>query len=345
MPYTPLIPVPPGSENDNDNDVPDPFDELLRPTATASNSKSIFSTKPAPRRRTSKPINIPRTSGSTSASHINATAIMTPPSASSEFGAFVSVSPSQDPLGIAISPNSQPYSPIGDLFSGTEPSGFVEAAKRRTEDNERRIVDELLVFEEDPTSLINNSVGGASNATSQINPQPEPVSREKEIHSTPMTAPHRPKLSARLSSSLEEALSTTSLHERSGSGDLRTILALQSSGRGSLTAESSPILTRHNSSPRISAPNGDAPHDEAGSLPMSASFSSYISGTFPRKWSTLLRSPSGSSLSTSHPRPAHATTIPETSQSTILPSRPSFGLTHDSPFAAHLYIPPSGAPG
>ena len=325
MPYTPLVPLPSSS----DDNMPDPLEELLRPSASSSSdSKPMFSPR-APRRTMSQPINIPKTTGSTSASHVNATAIMTPPSASSEFGAFVSVPPSHDPLGVAISPRSQSFSPANELFSGTDTMTFAEAAKRRTEDNERRIMDELLIFEEDPTSLIKKPANETSNGAIVIDLSPDHASPNEEIAAVfSATAPHRPKLSDRLASSLEEAMSTPSPHERDTLGELR------------VTSASRPL----NTNPRDMTSSGDTSNYRTGSLPKSSSFS-YLSNTLPRTWSNLLRSPSSSSLATSHYRPVHAATVPVVSHLNISPAQSSPGLTHDSPFAAHPYIPPSGAPG
>jgi hypothetical protein len=264
---------------------------------------------------------------------------MTPPSASSEFGAFVSVPPSHDPLGVETSL----FSPTSELFSGTGTGSFVEAAKRRTEVNERRIMDELLIFEEDPASLIKNPGDEAPNETALIDLSPEPAIAD-ETRPIPMTAPpHGPKLSTQLSFSLEEAMSTPSTLGQGDPGHLHATSAPQSSMMGSPDGDSFPTLARHYSSSGTLKSNGDALNRGAGSLPKSPSFSSYISNTLPRKWSTLLRSPSGSSL-TRHHLPSHAATAP-TAHASNTPAKHGSELTHDSPFAEHPYIPPSGAPG
>lgn len=263
---------------------------------------------------------------------------MTPPSASSEFGAFVSVPPSHDPLGVETSL----FSPTSELFSSTGTGSFVDAAKRRTEGNERRIMDELLIFEEDPASLIKNSGDGASNETALIDLSPEPANAD-EARAIPMAAPHGPKLSAQLSFSLEEAMSTPSPSERNDPGDLHATSAPQSSIISSSDEDSFPALAMHHSSSWTPKSNGDSLNRGAGSLARSPSFSSYISNTLPKKWSTLLRSPSGSSLARYH-LPSHAATAP-TAHATNSLARHGSELTHDSPFAEHPYIPPSGAPG
>lgn len=121
------------------------------------------------------------------------------------------------------------------------------------------------------------------------------------------------------------------------------VLSLTSSkGSGNTT----PVKAQRSETPnsQTSTPTLDDDYfiPESTSAPMSSSFTSYFSSSLPRKWTSLIRSPSSSSLPIHHSlHPAHVSTMPYMPS----PSTPATPVTHESPFAAQPFTPPSGAPG
>jgi hypothetical protein len=264
----PLIPLPSPTLQ---NDPSDPFDSLF---SAPGHSQSIFDSEQPLERATRRSDHPP-----------------TPSSATSDFGAFVSVPASMDPLQQPLvgldtqtelsSPHQGPHLP--DFFEN-----FGIEAKERAGQNERRVLNELLEHEDDPLYWLDSqkpSKDDTSTATadtlietddpslpcsdlsSSLRQPPEPENRKKLLHSDP----------------------------------------------------SSPPRYRH-SSP---------------SPPLHSSHSS----TLPRKkWMSTLLS---SSVPPFPPTPGHdPVALPTSNVKHGVPL-----LTHSSPFASHVYIPPSGAPG
>ena len=82
-------------------------------------------------------------------------------STSDEFGSFVYVPTSDDPLGIE-SANLGPTSPITSSISDV----FADDVKQRSKENEKRVLDDLREHEEDPLAWLGTSVNGSGSASS-----------------------------------------------------------------------------------------------------------------------------------------------------------------------------------
>ncbi|KAF8575745.1 hypothetical protein K439DRAFT_1307055, partial [Ramaria rubella] len=126
----PLIPLPSPADQ---HDSTDPFDSLF---SEPGPSQSIF----VPVKRSER------------IDHGNL--LPTPSSVTSDFGAFVSVPASMDPLQQPLA-DFDPYAASSSTSSTTAAaSGFFERftveAKERAEENERRVLSELLEHEDDP---------------------------------------------------------------------------------------------------------------------------------------------------------------------------------------------------
>src|SRR5258708_6381783 len=134
MSYTPLIPLP---SDQASTQTPDPFEELFRePISRLSDpppNRPLFPQKIS----NTSPIRIPSVR-----SH---SILITPPSSTeSEFGAFVCVPPTQDPL---TSPQFS-HSPKTSKTALSE-IAFVDEARRRTNISENRLVGEILTAEKE----------------------------------------------------------------------------------------------------------------------------------------------------------------------------------------------------
>ncbi|KAF8326629.1 uncharacterized protein EI90DRAFT_1914375 [Cantharellus anzutake] len=345
MPYTPLIPLPADQAT---TQTLDPFDELLYestpnllpPTSSPSTNRSSTNASSF-----TKPIQIPRLRSRTSLSLLN---VITPPPSSSaaecssEFGAFVSVSPSQDPLATILPPQFS-HSPKTSKTALSE-IAFVDEARRRTRSNERRFVGEILVADEK-----------------------ERKERVEAFH-------HKSPSSAQSDSFGE--FQTAAVQEEGGD-EVVDLLFSQSPRTGFGVVPSPPtsllppfnhskspgniLAHRHrtSSSPALSETNMTAaPHHVTSVL------SSRLAHTLPRKWTSLLSSTLSSSSSS--PSPSSATSKPPTPEpvpsilnlssssthhSDVVPRSVSsifnsnVPVTHTSPFAFHPYVPPDGAPG
>lgn len=269
MSYPPLIPLP---RNSNDNSPAiDPFEELLQPPSARS-SNPIF---PTPLRTT--PISI-----STRAKPIDTSnnGIVSP---SDDFGAFVSVEPTDDPLHAQTE-----FSPADEHPPAL--TSFVHGASERAESNERRIMDELIHHQDDPLYFVEPTV---------LPPNEE----------------------------LEGARALNEAFEDS-------LIDIGSAFDPPLA--SAPMASSHSIEPKplTTIPrNASFPSASPSPPPRSGSLSQRLSSTLPRKWSTLL-------TSSSPPLPTFLSTSPQ-----IEPAQLNPPITHSSPFAASVYIPPSGAPG
>ncbi|KAF8322248.1 TLD-domain-containing protein [Clavulina sp. PMI_390] len=371
MPYTPLVPLPGGGET-----VGDPFEELLRPNPAPQPSSSTSSARPlfsptshsSAARPAAHPIVIPRheaNGAASSNSHANgdtdsgaAAPLATPSSSTSDFGDFVSVDPSQDPLGSGFSPSDQSMLP-----SSGASDAFVDEARQRAEEGEKRIMDEFDFFENDPSSLLKGDQPSSSIAAdlqdalstpghvptppgaTLLDSEPEELLNFDSSFSphTPIPYQRQPPMSIYSGLSPNLTPSQSALGSRSG-----TPTNMHYSTRAP-----EPIPSSSHEKSSLDEPDGSSTLDrEDDPSPMSSSFTSYFSGTLSRKWSNMLRSSSSnnsssSSLSAANGSPSfmHATpSPPHPTHAVSMPATLST-LTHDSPFADHVFIPPSGAPG
>lgn len=263
----PLIPLPSPTHH---SDPSDPFDNLFSDIPL---SKPIFI--PAKSSERMKRNDLPHS----------------PASANSDFGAFVSVPPSMDPLQQPLvdmdtqTTMSSAYhhqgSPTSDFFER-----FAVGAKERSEKNERRVLDELLEHEDDPLYWID--------------------SQNSHTESTPEV----------------KADTLIELDDPPPAAGITSLRHTPDSERASRSHSSQ-------SNSRTSPP----PNHYAYSPPSASNTAS----TLPRKWmSTFL---SGSLPSSTEGKHGLAT-FPTPNLKHGIPR-----VTHSSPFAPHIYVAPSGAPG
>ncbi|KAF8835812.1 TLD-domain-containing protein [Paxillus ammoniavirescens] len=269
-------------------------------------------------------------------------------SADSDFGAFVSVPPSQDPLSldfdfassdVVASSTPTPHS-MSLTFVSPQPgySGnsslnyfdrFTSSAKTAAEQNRRYVLDELLEHQDDPLYFLN---------TSERTQSPPPTA-SPDSHTLPTTK--------------HEEIADAIMSELS-----KTNIIVRSQSRNSLRRSRIPLPPRLSgtaSPPSISSPTGSTtslPLSSSPPLPPAQMSSSPPAhGTLSRLSSSLV-----SLLPSSRPRgtlPTSAATLPpsfaasSSAPSTISGSSPfaSAAITHGSPFASTPYIPPTGAPG
>ncbi|KIJ64193.1 hypothetical protein HYDPIDRAFT_112140 [Hydnomerulius pinastri MD-312] len=281
-------------------------------------------------------------------------------SADSEFGAFVSVPPSQDPLSFdfdfaSTSPaenvsqstsfsTSQASTPsFTSVSSKPGKSGnisldyfdqFTSSAKTAAERNRRGVLDELLEHQDDPLYFLNTPTKVQTPSSMTPSPPPSlPAAKHDEI---------------------ADALS---------SEFGRTKKVIRSQSKGSLRSKptsSSPARSRTALPPRLSQsaspPSISTPSGSTTSLPLSPSpppSSPPAHGTLSRlssSWVSAL-------LPSARPRanvPTTSTTLPASFTATSsVSSTASYGtstsgnvsITHGTPFGSAPFIPPSGAPG
>lgn len=276
--------------------------------------------------------------------------------ASPEFGSFVSVEAVNDPLQpLEFSPDFPSVEPVP-----ASPSGFFdklkEEAKQRSEMNERRVLSDLKHADEnDPLQWLSN----AARSSSVVGPDCE-------------TLPHEDGADL-LSSALKEAGSTLidlttpltkvsptlpiGLNMRSPSLDI-TNSSSESTKEQVQNMSPSTTLSRSWMSSFISSPRPSP--STSSSVLVSYSPPSTPAIDSQDKGSEGL-SPTQSTLHALFSRAQHARTLP-TAVSSIVPSSrkharqatdtlTTFSSTSvppgisPSPFAAHPFIPPSGAPG
>ncbi|KIK92085.1 hypothetical protein PAXRUDRAFT_595630 [Paxillus rubicundulus Ve08.2h10] len=300
------------------------------------------------------PVTPPATPTLTSIGHSPFAAILARPghqrrrthgSADSDFGAFVSVPPSQDPLSLdfdfAPSDAVAPFAPAPHstslAFVSPQPGylgnsslnyfdRFTSSAKTAAEQNKRDVLDELLEHQDDPLYFLNTS------------------ERTQTPPSIVLPGPHAPVTTK------HEEIADAIMSELS-----KTNIIVRSQSRNSLRRSRIPLPPRLTSSPpSISSPTGSTtslPLSSSPPPPPHMSSSPPGHGALSRLSSSLV-----SLLPSTRPRgtlPTAAATFPQSfaasssAPSTISASSPfaSAGITHGSPFASTPYIPPTGAPG
>lgn len=302
MNYTPLIPPP--SDQASNTQTPDPFEELLRePMMRPSNTppnRPLFPQGPS---RTS-PIRIPTLRS-------NSILITPPSSTESEFGAFVCVPPTHDPL-------ASPFFSHSPKTSKTALSeiAFVDEARRRTNSSEKRLVGEILTAEKE--------------------------NRRRATQTGKLPAARSESFGEFQATDVREGGEAASfLGQSPGEADLRS--------SGGLVTLSSTPTPRPSSIPAFAeehppgmaskrSSSSSALYRMNGSTPFASTLSSRWAQTLPKKWGNLLSSTLSSSptpSNSSSPEPS----VPDVSCASSAP------ITHTSPFASHPFVPSDGAPG
>ncbi|KZT67811.1 TLD-domain-containing protein [Daedalea quercina L-15889] len=345
---TPLIPLPPESATHP-------------PPTTASESSSqedIFATlfsPPTPRASPAASIKLDNPAAPRPVAHARAQ------SSSSDFGAFVSVPATDDPLHSGGSHDS--FTPNegapGDFFDR-----FVEEAKAASERSRHQVLDELLKSENDPFSLLSSSDTNESTMSTSRHstpvPSPLPTGQstpqpEVSLLDLPPDAPipinaASPPTSA---DSIADARQSRPLHRQGNRSEFDLSPFSSSRPSGPVRSPSMPPPT----------PSRPAPPE---TQPQRAQGQSFFSppALGPARWmSSFLSSTvrSGRTRSTDdgspqngyapHP-PGHASSMPASSPSHLFSPAAQTGsgtldsaITHGSPFAATPFVPATGAPG
>lgn len=336
-----------------------------------------------------------------SSSHIQKHPVTPGSSDSSDFGSFVSVPASQDPLSLLSSPPSsdsfvfpaptlqtsqaQPTAPghaRNSSFSFFDK--FAQEAKVASERKKHHLLDELLLHESDPMYWLKEQTAAAEASdepsTTLVDANDDP---EQDILSASLAdldvdyftaKPPSPKLSSPPASSRHTTRSSSSSHSptRSPTLPLPPTLAppLASTPDISSSPMSDPLTDPSPARPSVSQrPASYQTLTNLSSRWMSsflntartapihqatASLESLFSGPYATDTVATSRSSSRNRSSLSSGRrtptpshPQHASTLPSTSPAPvhIFHGTPFGPSSHISPFAAHVYIPPSGAPG
>ncbi|KAH8093096.1 TLD-domain-containing protein [Cristinia sonorae] len=320
----PLIPLPASKPNNHD-DKEDLFATLFTPS-TPRASPTLRPVQDDDLAQALRPLRHTRTA-----------------SVDSEFGAFVSVSSAEDPLGppTVEGVQSVSLSPLQNLDFFDR---FTEDAKAATERNKKEVLDELLEHEDDPLYFLHaDSAAAGFQPRSSTSTPIEPSSQQSLIDLSPT----------------DEFWSAKPV-------PAADIVHLQASVAESKEGRQSRHPTRHGNrtepthppsiSRRTSLPPSPirASHPELHSAQPITASSSFTPSTFPTKWvSSLLSRPSQRRTASVDDAEAHSTidkpSPPQTTsmisriQSTVLDA--SVSITHGTPFASDTYIPPSGAPG
>ena len=377
MPYTPLIPLP----DDASSASPDPFDVLLgNPASTSSASSNIRPLFPRHISQKSKSIKIPKNSSEPTSVDAGTSSSLTrglSSSAESDFGAFVSVSPSQDPLGPSRNSSFGFPSSEEDLIGGeaelpSQNTAFVEGAKQRAYESEQRILNEFL---QHPLNVISETEPRAEPNDSDLLGEPQsavdsadsPFFFDDSLHTdnelefipkseVPGSGTTTPKPGPSLhQDATRSKLVRSPLPLPANIGDVASIPP--SLLDGDYYGES----TEPSASSSLSGSSSDVHHPIDSQLQPSASMSTSFSSTLHRTWSSLISSSPPSSRSKSQPPSIPYFEHPPSGDGSHLPHSPSSGslahtisipasyhnkeITHDSPFAVQPYTPPSGAPG
>ncbi|THH01682.1 hypothetical protein EW145_g6872 [Phellinidium pouzarii] len=304
--------------------------------------------------------------------------------ASSELGSFVSVSTAEDPLlsndsAITDISTDAGKSSFVEAQSLENFEKFAEDAKTRTERNERRVLDELRAHEKDPLAWLGaagkdpssksdysgiNGTDDTDNSIATALSEAKSTFLDLWTHKLKVASPaNNPDANTPTS---PQSTSRTNIHRARSRSPPAFSASLPSSISATLTRGWMPTLlsspraapatpTASSSSPSLSTFSSyfhEAPsenHDENVTTGLSPTQST-LHALFTRAHAQPSMSPSSSPQSSRHRHfateghaPEHATTLPVS-----LPSRESLAetwpSTRPSPFAAHKYFAPSGAP-
>ena len=247
--------------------------------------------------------------------------INTASSTESDFGAFVSVPPSEDPLA-PPSFRSEPSSPPPPTARRRLSADFFAEAKAATARNQLGLLDELLKHEDDPMYWHKStSVGPSGTTTPQ---QPPPTSNDILA---PLAEPVKSVVGPLLDA----------LTEATSDNAFTPPLA---------PAPPPPPVEFINVSRRRSSASSSPPHLRSPSLPPSPSRPTPPVLTRTESTSTFSTSSQrwvSSFLTYRGPPPPSVSPAPTVPQTRVGPKRTN--ITHGSPFASTPFIPASGAPG
>ncbi|THH17027.1 hypothetical protein EW146_g3712 [Bondarzewia mesenterica] len=234
-------------------------------------------------------------------------------STSCDFGSFVSVPAAEHPLqpSAASSGTAQPLTPLSSDFFDK----FTEDARIATEKNKQGYLAELLEHQDDPLYFLNGGVSSSGGETPMRATTPRPKSPSSESTSPPDSLP--PSTHDEPAKNLPPAeINTSSIPVSPQRSPL-------------LRSPTLPTFPIRPTPPVIS-------RTQSQSTFSTSAFSS-------RLMSNLLPSRSTVGHTSASPSPP-----PVFMRHPTLPpgiGRAGPGITHGSPFAAHPYVPPSGAPG
>ncbi|KAI9457383.1 TLD-domain-containing protein [Boletus coccyginus] len=261
-------------------------------------------------------------------------------SSDSEFGAFVSVPPSQDPLTHDADRTAQPrrVSSGPGNHSLIYFDQFTASAKTAADRQKREVLDELLQHQDDPMYFLD------TRCTAALDPDPTPLST---------ASPHPMSISVPLSTddALAEALASEMAHPKLVRVERRGSIRVAPTSPSRSRLPLPPRLSGSASPPSRSSPTGSTTSLPPSSPPLGASTPT-LAGTYPAH-ATLSRLSSSlvSLLPSGRPR-STAPAPPTAGSSSSAPNTiarfhgfSSPALTHGSPFSATPYIPPTGAPG
>ncbi|KAL1741652.1 TLD-domain-containing protein [Schizophyllum fasciatum] len=260
----------------------------------------------------------------------------------SEFGSFVTVSANEDPLSF-LSTSPSTTNPSLDFFDA-----FGREAKEASERNRRQVLDELLLHDSDPLSFMSARQDGASSgqakaAGSQFTDAPATMSpdadADEEFGELQSSAPpcshhHHHHHHHHVGSPTRQSTLTPST----------LAPPLTSSG----SASSKPATPAIEHPPEFPFPSSSPPPRSQSMQTLSGLSSSWLSTIRERGLSSILPAHTRQATdpgrpSPTHPTPhAHSPTQPVTITHTTPFTAP--GAAH-SPFAPHVFVPPSGAPG
>lgn len=259
------------------------------------------------------------------------------PSVDSEFGAFVSVPASQDPLSFDF-PVLEPVALKSQRPAITgNPSlhyfdQFTSSAKTASEQNRRVVLDELLEHEDDPLYFLRSHNRPPSSPLLESQPtsaqssilteSPPPIPQTENLIDADIKPPSPPPHKL--------PVLTTSARSHSPIN---------------IRAPLPPRLSVAASPPSVHTPSASTPLPFPSSTPtppthatLSRLSSSWVSAFLPSARSRQSTGSSTSTLVNSMP-----SGVPQSTHMHVTHQAP--GITSGTPFGTHLYIPPSGAPG
>ncbi|KAF7799183.1 hypothetical protein EIP86_010414 [Pleurotus ostreatoroseus] len=213
------------------------------------------------------------------------------------------------------------------LPNGREPPLLTPSPPSRTDAKERlqparaHVLDELLAHQDDPlyfhtpgTLTASPDIDGSRATT------PQPISRSTSVSGEELLV------------ELETPVEGTSWHPRS-----RSEAQHRHHSRSRSTSPTSPIRSPSLPPPPLRISKPEVQRTQSYFTPSSFTTAS----TFPTRWVSSLLS---RAAPPPPPPPVHAETEPVISAS-VSRTQVTAPITHGTPFAAHPYVPPSGAPG
>ncbi|KAG2032388.1 TLD-domain-containing protein [Suillus americanus] len=259
------------------------------------------------------------------------------PSVDSDFGAFVSVPATQDPLSLDF-PVIEPVAlkSRGPAITGNASlhyfDQFTSSAKTASEQNRRVVLDELLDHEDDPLYFLRShnqpplspllETHPASAQTSIVAQSPPPIPQTGILIDADIKPPSPPPHKL--------PMLTTSIRSHSPV-NIRTPLPPR------LSAAASPP------SAHIPSTSTSLPFPSSTATPPTHATLSRLSSTWVSAFLPSARSRQSTGSSTPTLLNSAPTNVPHSTHMHV-PHQAS-GITSGTPFSTHPYIPPSGAPG